>query len=204
MPRAVRAANVEASCERFAGGVVNNLSFREHLLPLGFALFYDRQWIGRRLLRIDIAGEIAERDHFESVRVQVAHELLETIWPRVYPRMLAIRHSMKLQHSDSTPARLLRCSFEVVERPIRPRVTRGGNHQRVIRAWFVGESAAPFVRVLRRAAAPGKPNAEILEYGHRLNSDGIARIREADRLRNAELSATSIDSCNLFAQLTDG
>src|SRR6266545_1721307 len=79
---------------------------------------------------------------------------------------------------------------------------------RPARAWsaacFKGASAAPFVGVLRCAAAPGEPNAQLLENGHGLGSDAIARIGEAHGPRNAILRAGGVDRADLRAQLAEG
>src|SRR5262245_21767623 len=103
--------------------------------------------------------------------------------------MFAVRHSMKLQHCDSSCPRLVRCSFEVVERPVRSRVTRAGNQERMVQARLISEAASPVIRVFGRAAAPGEPDAEFFKNRECLRGNGISGISETDGSWNVVLSA---------------
>ena len=202
MPGPIRAANIESGWKRFACRVIDNLSFHEHLVPSGFPLLDDGQWVRRGFLRIDVSREVAKRDHFESVRLEIAHELLETLWPRVDPRMFAIRHAVKLQHRDAPGSCLVGRTFEIIQGPIRSSVARGWNQQRMIRTRFISEPASPVVGMLRRAAAPREPDTQSFENRQRVRHDGIARIAKTDWPRNAMLRAARIDRFDLFPQLS--
>src|SRR5437879_1755997 len=100
MPCAITAANVQARWEWLAR-FIDDFAFDQHFTSFAPSLFNDGQRIRRRLLRIDIPGQITKRDHSELIRLQVAHELLESFGPRVNPRVFTIRHAMKLQDSNS-------------------------------------------------------------------------------------------------------
>src|SRR5262245_59474177 len=117
--------------------------------------------------------------------------------------MLAIRHAVKLQHRDSPRPRLVRGTFEIVQRPVRPRVARRWNQERMVYARFVGKAASPFVRMLRRTSTPGKVKAKFFENGNRAERDRISRESEADGSRDAMLCAASVDGFDLLAQLSD-
>ena len=97
--------------------------------------------------------------------------------------MFSIGDTVELQNGNAALARLIRRTFEIVQCPIGPRITGGGNQQRVIDAGFVGEAAAPFVRMFGGAAAAGEAKAEFLQDRQRVGVNRVAGVAEADRAR---------------------
>src|SRR5439155_8318950 len=114
-----------------------------------------------------------------------------------------IRHSMKLKHCDSTTSCLVHGSFEILERPVRPRIPRGRNQKRMVHARLVSESASPFVWVFGRAAAPRETNAQPLQNRKDPWMDRVARIGETGRPRNALLGTARADGLDLLRQLVE-
>src|SRR5688572_23595337 len=147
MPGARGIPDVNARGKPLAGLVIQNLALDEHFFASRFALFNYGQWIVRHFFRIDVAREIAEGDDLKTVRVQVSHELLETVRCRMHPGMVAIRNSVKLQDGDASAAGLIGPSFEISQRPIRAGVACGRKQQWMIRTRFVSKAASPFVRM---------------------------------------------------------
>src|SRR5688500_14766863 len=114
--------------------------------------------------------------------------------------MFPIRHAMKLQHGDTPVPRLVRGALEIVQGPIRARVPRRRDEQRMIDARFVSKAAAPFVRMFGRAAAAGEAKAEFFQNGQRARVNRISRIPETSWPCDAMLRATRVNGFDLFAQ----
>src|SRR5262245_24216533 len=111
---------------------------------------------------------------------------------------------MKLQNGDMAVVRLSERAFEILESPIRSRVSRGRNQQGMIDARFISKAAPPFVRVLWCAAATRQPDAEFPENRKGARHNGVARISETDRPGNAVFDAAVVDRFDLLAQLAEG
>jgi hypothetical protein len=115
--------------------------------------------------------------------------------------VLAIRHAVKLQNRDAASRGLPDGALEVFQCPIRPGISRSRNQQRMVESRLVSETAAPIVRMFRRAAPAGEAEAEFFENRERAWDDGIARIGETDRARDTIFGAADIDRFDLLAQL---
>src|SRR5262245_45175459 len=94
VPPSAGVFDINASGKALPSGIIENFAFNQRLLAFAFALIDDGGWILRRLLRIDITGQVAKSDHFEIIGAQVVHEFLETLRLGMHPRMVAVRDPM--------------------------------------------------------------------------------------------------------------
>ena len=156
--------HIDPSGDRLRVRGIDDLQFDERLGPSLLAALNDRERIGGRcLIGIDVLRQITQRDDLEAAVFEILHELFKACGTGADPVMLAVRHAMKLEHGNATVPRLSDRSFEVFDRPIRSRISRRRDQQRMIDSGLVGESATPFVGELRSPAASGELNAELLE-----------------------------------------
>ena len=74
--------------------------------------------------RVDESSEITKSDNLKIIDRQVPHILFELSGRSVHPLVSHIRNTMELQHGDSAEFRLVDGPLEVVEFPIRSRISR--------------------------------------------------------------------------------
>src|SRR5439155_2181541 len=122
----------------------------------------------------------------------------------VNPGMFVVRHTVKLQHGDLAVARLSDGALKISQRPVRARIARGGNQQRMIQPRFKREPATAIVGSFRLAAAPCETKAQPLENRQGVRIDSIAWISEADRTWNPVLETPGVDRLDLFRQSVQG
>ena len=134
------------------------------------------QWVSRLLVRIDIFAEIAKSEDSVVVRRQIVHEGFKFLWGCIDPRVSEVWYSMELQNRDATVPRLRNRADEIRKFPLRFRVTRRWNEQRVIATRLERISASRFVVPLRFSTTSSEANSLLSQYGERLKSNRIPGV----------------------------
>jgi hypothetical protein len=154
--------------------------------------------IGRHVRGIDVLFQVTQRDDVEMVVVEVLHIFLEAVDGGMHPRMRDVGHAVKLQYRDPAKPRLVDGPFEVVERPVGPRVAGRRNEERMVEPRLIGKPLSLFVRILGRTTSPRESKAQRFENRQRTRIDAVAWVGKHGRSRHSELGAAVVDRLDLL------
>ncbi len=117
--------------------------------------------------------------------------------------MSLVGDAVKLEHGDAATLGLFDRGDEIRERPVRPGVTRRWDQERMIQPRLIGETSPIRIRILGRAAAPGKEDSLPLEDRQGGGVETVSRPGKRYRRRNVSFAATVRDRSNLFGEFVD-